>query len=104
VLLGCHPVSHTVCAAAQAEFLKLGTAPFLRWKAFKALAQLGYQANDLTDAALNSVTHFKGQFGGELEVNFVLTRPDTLGYRIGEGCLSVAKRILGPVYLIFKRR
>ena len=104
VLLGCHPVSHTVCAAAEAEFLNLGTTPFLRWKAFGAVAQLGYQANDLTDAALNTVTRFKSQLGGELEVNFVLTRPDTFRYRIGNIGLSVAKRILGPAYLFLKRR
>ena len=61
VLLGNHPVSHSVCAGADTEHLKLGATTFLRWKAFENLSNLGYQANDLTDAALNPVTRFKSQ-------------------------------------------
>ena len=67
VLLGHHPVSHTVCAGMDPDFSRLGASAFLRWRGFETLAALGYQANDLTDAALNSVTHFKSQFGGSLE-------------------------------------
>ncbi len=77
VLLGGHPVTHTVSAAADAEFLNTGATPFLRWKAFEALNALGYQANDLTDAALNPVTHFKSQLGGNLCQTMILTRPDS---------------------------
>ena len=58
VLLGKHPVSHTACAGMDPGYSRLGASAFLRWRGFEALAALGYQANDLTDAALNSVTHF----------------------------------------------
>jgi len=69
-----HPVSHTVCAAADEESLKSGTTPFLRVKVFEELSGIGYEANDLTDAALNPVTRFKSQLGGDLKLNLVLTR------------------------------
>jgi hypothetical protein len=82
VLLGGHPVTHTVTAAADPEFLRLGTTPFLRWKVCEALAAEGYRGNDLTDASLNEVTRFKAQMGGELVTNLVLSRPDALSYRI----------------------
>jgi hypothetical protein len=55
VLFGKHPVSHTVCAGMDPEYSRLGASAFLRWRGFETLAGLGYQANDLTDAALNSV-------------------------------------------------
>ncbi len=66
VLLGDHPVTHSVCAGAEPEWQKLGTTPYLRWKVFEQLAELGYAADDLTDAALNPVTRFKSQLGAEL--------------------------------------
>jgi hypothetical protein len=68
VLTGEHPVSHSVCAAADPEHLNTGATAFLRWKVFEALSALGYSANDLTDAALNPVTHFKSQLGGDLKL------------------------------------
>ena len=68
VLTGKHPVSHSVCAAADPEHLNTGATAFLRWKAFEALSALGYTGNDLTDAALNPVTHFKSQLGGDLKL------------------------------------
>jgi hypothetical protein len=67
VLRGNHPVTHTVCAGMDPDYSRLGASAFLRWRGFEALGALGYKANDLTDAALNSVTHFKSQFGGSLE-------------------------------------
>ena len=82
VLLGRHPVCHTVSAAADGEFLRSGATAFLRWKTFEQLAKLGYTGNDLTDAQLNSVTHFKSQLGGDLELSIVLERPDRGGFRI----------------------
>ncbi len=81
VLLGPHPVTHTVAAGASAEHIKSGAAVFLRWKAIEALADDGYRANDLTDAALNEVTRFKSQFGGDLRLSFVLTRPSSARWR-----------------------
>jgi hypothetical protein len=75
VLLGTNSVSHTACAGMDPEYSRLGATAFLRWRGFESLAQLGYQANDLTDAALNSVTHFKSQLGGELTCAHVLTAP-----------------------------
>jgi hypothetical protein len=87
-----HPVSHTVCAAAHEKFLSLGTTPFLRWRAFEELAALGHAANDLTDAALNPVTRFKSQLGGDLELRLVLTRPDAPALRAAEAARRAALR------------
>ncbi|MBK1643094.1 hypothetical protein CKO25_00170 [Thiocapsa imhoffii] len=74
VLTGPHPVTHTVCAGADAAYLNLGSTPFLRWRVFEALSAAGARANDLTDAALNDVTRFKSQLGGELVRNTLVTR------------------------------
>ena len=98
VLLGAHPVCHTVSAAADPEFTKLGVSAFLRWKAFEALSALGYRANDLTDAALNPVTHFKSQLGGDLQVSFVLKSQPTRRYRWGSAAARAywrARRVAG---------
>ncbi len=81
VLLGKNKVSHTACAGMDPEYARLGATAFLRWRGFEALAQLGYVANDLTDAALNSVTHFKSQLGGSLQCAHVLTSPASLRAR-----------------------
>jgi hypothetical protein len=82
VLLGSHAISHSVCAGTDAEFLKSGVTAFLRWKVFEHLSDLGYAGNDLTDAALNSVTHFKSQLGGNLESCMNLRRPESAGFRV----------------------
>jgi hypothetical protein len=82
VLLGPHSVCHTVSAATDKEYLKSGVTAFLRWKAFEHLAALGYTGNDLTDAQLNPVTHFKSQLGGDLHMNLVLSRPDDGRFRL----------------------
>ncbi len=82
VLLGRHPVCHTVSAAADSEFLRSGATAFLRWKTFEQLSKMGFTGNDLTDAQLNSVTHFKSQLGGDLELSIVLERPDRGGFRV----------------------
>jgi hypothetical protein len=101
VLLSAHPVCHTVCAGADKKFLSIGSTPFLRWKVFEWLSGAGYKGNDLTDASLNDVTHFKSQLGGELMMNLVLTKPDRLAYRALTGigsarskALSAAKRLV----------
>src|SRR4029453_3801631 len=75
VLLGPHPVSHTVAAGADQEFLQMGATAFLRWKVFEALGAAGYAGNDLTDASLNAVTHFKSQLGGDLAPYLSLDGP-----------------------------
>lgn len=79
VLLGSNPVCHIVCAAADSESLSLGSTPFLRWKAFQALSNMGYTGVDLTDAALNDVTRFKSQLGGNLVTNWIAVRPEPAG-------------------------
>lgn len=82
VLTGKHPVSHSVCAAADPEHLNTGATAFLRWKVFEALAARGFVANDLTDAALNPVTHFKSQLGGDLKLCLICeTAPAPAGWR-----------------------
>jgi hypothetical protein len=80
VLLGPHPVSHTVSAAADAAQLKLGATAFLRWRVFERLAEAGFTANDLTDAALNPVTHFKAQLGGDLQMCLLLEAPESAAF------------------------
>ncbi len=77
VLLGAHPVTHTVCAGTDPEFLRTGVSAFLRWEVFAQLSGLGYKGNDLTDADLNPVTHFKSQLGGNLELCLNLRRPES---------------------------
>lgn len=81
VLCGPHPVTHTVIAAADPEHRSLGASAFLRWRVFEALASCQYLANDLTDAALNPVTHFKSQLGGHLVTNIVLETAGTWRWR-----------------------
>lgn len=103
VLASAHPVTHTVCAAADAEFLNLGASAFLRWKAFEHLAGDGYLGNDLTDAALNPVTRFKSQLGGELTMPLVMWRPDRLPLRLGEQAISAARAAGRPLVRILRR-
>lgn len=81
LLLGNHPVAHTVSAAADAEYQALGTNPLLRWESFRRLHERGFQAVDLTDAALNPVTRFKGQLGGDLRMSIEVEAPPSLRFR-----------------------
>ena len=92
VLVSDHPVTHSVAAGTDEAFLNVGASAFLRWKVFEHLAADGYKANDLTDAHLNPVTHFKSQLGGELELNLELSRPDHFGLRVEEGTRAAASR------------
>jgi len=82
MLVGPHPVSHTVCAGADEDYLRLGASACLRWHAFLSLHRDGYAANDLTDASLNPVTRFKSQFGGDLIPTFSIARSDSLLFRL----------------------
>ena len=93
VLLGPHAVTHTVCAATDAQYLNLGASAFLRWCVFEDLAGAGYAANDLTDATLNPVTHFKSQLGGELVLCLEIARPDGLAWRTGDLAALLARRV-----------
>lgn len=81
VLLGPHPVSDTVCAASDGQYLNLGATAFLRWNVFKRLSEQGFATNDLTDAALNPVTHFKAQLGGDLHMCLLLESPESARFR-----------------------
>ena len=92
VLASRHPVTHTVAAGTDEAFLNLGASAFLRWKVFEHLAGDGYKANDLTDAALNPVTHFKSQLGGELQLNLELSRPDHVLMRLAARITATAAR------------
>lgn len=92
VLTGDHPVTHTVAAGTDAEFLNLGVSAFLRWSAFEQLSREGYKANDLTDAALNPVTHFKSQLGGDLVMNLDLWKPGSAMARLVDGTTAIARR------------
>jgi hypothetical protein len=69
---------------------------------------LGYAANDLTDAELNPVTHFKSQLGGNLETSLVLSGRDSGRFRSHTALLrgvGAAKQIARPLYkTIFSRK
>lgn len=91
VLLGPRPVSHSVAAATDPEFMKSGVSALLRWKVFEAVRQLGFAENDLTDASLNPVTHFKSQLGGELQLFFSLEAPRSAGRRLASWAVARAR-------------
>lgn len=106
VLVAANRSSCTVSAASDPEFLQLGAQAFLRWRAFEALAAAGCLNNDLTDASLNPVTHFKAQLGGELAMSLVLRSPRSRRYALGTaaqrawrraraGVGGMARRLLG---------
>ncbi|BAQ61778.1 predicted protein [Geminocystis sp. NIES-3708] len=82
ILTSSHPVSHTVCTGSDVNYLNLGSIPFLRWKSFERLAELGYESNNLTGASLNQVKDFKNQIGGELITNWIVIKPPHFSYRI----------------------
>jgi hypothetical protein len=102
VLTGPHPVSHTVCAATDGEFLSMGASAYLRWKAFQALADLGHSANDLTDAALNPVSRFKSQLGADLHLCLQIAHRDRIGIRFRD-TVRRAVHTAGRVRRIFTR-
>jgi hypothetical protein len=102
VLLG-HQVTHTVSAGADPEHLKTGVTAFLRWKVFERLSGLGYSANDLTDATLNPVTHFKSQLGGILEPLVELRSPESARFRWGARLTHLAARSRGATGAILRR-
>jgi lipid II:glycine glycyltransferase (peptidoglycan interpeptide bridge formation enzyme) len=104
VMTGPHAVTHTASAAADAEFLNLGASAFLRWQAFEDLARDGYRANDLTDAALNPVTHFKSQLGGELTLCLEISRRDSLRWRAGEFTAALPGRAKRGVLRMLRAR
>jgi hypothetical protein len=94
VLLGSRAITHTVAAAADPELLPMGVSAFVRWRTFLALAESGFAANDLTDASLNPVTHFKSQLGGELRLSLVLDAPRRWSFRATHGVATVSRRAL----------
>ena len=95
VLAGAHPVSHTISAAADPALQSTGANPFLRWHAFEALAKEGYTGNDLTDASLNPVTHFKAQLGGDLTLTLVATSPSSRAWQINSSATRVLRGAKG---------
>jgi hypothetical protein len=102
VLLG-HPVTHTVCAGADPAHMKSGVTAFLRWKTFERLNALGHAANDLTDASLNAVTHFKSQLGGDLESLIELRSAETRRYRWGTQVSEIVRKSRGAAGAIVRR-
>lgn len=97
VLADRHRVAHTVSAAADARHLNLGATAYLRFKVFEDLSRRGYLANDLTDAALNPVTHFKSQLGGDLELCLSLEAPPSARarlFRLGQRAYRATRHAL----------
>jgi hypothetical protein len=103
VLLG-HPVTHTVSAGADPEYMKSGVSAFLRWKVFEHLSAGGYHANDLTDASLNPVTHFKSQLGGSLEPWIELRSSLSPRLRWGTRATTLAQSARGVLGAVVRRR
>lgn len=95
LLLGNHPVAHTVSAAADSRFQNLGTNPLLRWKGFEALHERGFAGVDLTDASLNAVTRFKGQLGGDLIMSLEIDAPRSARFRAWERAGRAYRRARG---------
>lgn len=102
-LLGPHPVSHTASAGADPEFNKAGASALLRWRAFQALAARGFKGNDLTDASLNPVTHFKSQLGGTLDVTFVLQSRRRTPFRVGTALSDAGWAVRGRLSAVARR-
>ena len=95
VLLG-HPVTHSVAAGTAPEAAKSGVTAFLRWKVCEHLAAEGSVANDLTDATLGPVAHFKAQLGARLEQALVVERstaPDRALLRARDAARGVRDRV-----------
>jgi hypothetical protein len=82
MLTGPGRIAHTVCAGADENYLRMGASAFLRWRSFESLAHAGYRANDLTDAALNPVTRFKSQLGGQLTATLSISSSNSLMYSL----------------------
>ncbi len=97
VLAGPCTLTHTICAVSCDEGKQEGATPLLRWKALERLSLQGFAANDLTDAALNAVTKFKSQLGGELKLNFVVQSPISAGERLVEAARESAIALLRPL-------
>lgn len=94
VLTGSHPVTHTIAAATDESFMKSGVSAYLRWKVFEDLSHQGYLANDLTDAALNPVTRFKSQLGGDLQLCIRLNKTNATSLSINQKLMRKLKTIL----------
>jgi hypothetical protein len=100
VLRGPFPTAHIVSAAAREEHQSLGVNAFLRWKTFERLGGLGHEGVDLTDAALNPVTRFKSQLGGDLMVSLEVDAPRARRFRTVEGfarAKSTLRRAAGRI-------
>ena len=84
VLLGPRGEAHTALAAGNLDLERRGAAALLRLRTFDALAAQGVTSIDLTDAALNAVTRFKSQLGGELQLHLLLASPRGWAQRAGD--------------------
>ena len=90
-------------AGADSAHIKSGVTAFLRWKVFEHLCAEGYQANDLTDAALNPVTHFKSQLGGKLEPWIELSNTMSSRFGWGRRATNLAQSARGTLGSIVRR-
>ncbi len=97
VLAGRHSLTHTVAAGSDDKYIKTGVNALLRWKTFETLSRDGFCFNDLTDASLNSVSRFKSQLGGELQMSFAVGPPPALLYRVGSRVEKVAREFKGRI-------
>ena len=102
LLLGPYPVAHTVVAGGDPEYLNLGANSFLRGETFRVLGERGYRGNDLTDAALNPVTRFKSQLGGDLRLSIVLQGLQSARHRAHEVTNRFGRRARGLVRRVVK--
>ncbi len=104
VLLGPHPVSHTLSAAADAADQQGGANAFLRWRVFEWLAAQGLQANDLTGAEHESVARFKSQLGTHVEMSLQVELPQNTLAATCESVSGIAVRGTRKIYRVLSRR
>jgi hypothetical protein len=91
VLLGAHPVSHTLAANALESHQASGCNAFLRWQVCEWLAARGFRANDLTDAHQPEVARFKSQLGAQLKLGLQIELPPTAAAALGSAAKSFAR-------------
>ena len=92
VLLGPHPVAHTLAAAAFEEHQHTGCNAFMRWSTCEWLSARGHTAVDLTDAHNPSVARFKGNLGSTLTMGLQVTLPAQASVRLVDSAFELAHR------------
>jgi len=97
VLLGPHPVAHTLAAAAFAEHQSTGCNALLRWNTCEWLSARGHTSVDLTDAHNPTVAKFKSSLGSTLVMGLQVTLSARLPVRLVDSAFKLAHRAAGKL-------